>query len=132
MCHFQANHQIRKAYTPLFLFLEKPWESISMDYMSGLSSTKQGNDCVFVVIDRFSKMAILTVCKKNIIVEDTAKIFFKRVWFHFGIPHTIISDWDNKFLNTFWSSLWSCWTPSSQNPLFSTPKPMTKQRSSIK
>jgi hypothetical protein len=78
-----------------------------MDYMSGLPSTKQGNDCVFVVVDRFSKMAILTACKKNITVEDTAKLFFERVWVHFGIPQTIISDRDNRFLNTFWSSLWS-------------------------
>jgi hypothetical protein len=93
-------------YTPLPT-PEKPWESISMDYMSGLPSTKQGNDCVFVVIDRFSKMAILTACKKNITMTDTSKLFFERVWVHFGIPQTIISDWDNRFLNTFWSSLWS-------------------------
>jgi hypothetical protein len=29
------------------------------------------------------------------------------VWVHFGIPQTIISYWDSRFLNTFWSSLWS-------------------------
>jgi hypothetical protein len=63
-------------YTPLPIS-EKPWESISMDYMSGLPSTKQGNDCAFVVLDHFSKMDILTTYKKNIIVEDTAKIFFE-------------------------------------------------------
>jgi hypothetical protein len=40
-------------------------------------------------------------------MTDTAKLFFERVWVHFGIPQTIISDWDNRFLNTFWSSLWS-------------------------
>jgi hypothetical protein len=34
----------------------RPWESISMDYMSSLPSTKHGNDCVFMVVDRFSKM----------------------------------------------------------------------------
>jgi hypothetical protein len=71
-------------YTPLPTPM-KPWESISMDYMSGRPSTKQGIDCVFVVIDQFSKMAILTACKKNIIVADT-KLFFERVWVHFGIP----------------------------------------------
>jgi hypothetical protein len=48
-----------------------------MDYMSGLTSTKQGNDCVFVVVDRFSKMGILTACKKSITREATAKIFFE-------------------------------------------------------
>ena len=91
-------------YTPLPT-PEKPWESISMDYISGLPSTKQCNDCVFVFVDRFSKMDILTACKKNITVAYTAKLFFELVWVHFGIPQTIISDQDNKFLNTFWSSL---------------------------
>jgi hypothetical protein len=72
-----------------------------MDYVSGLLSTKQGNDYVFVVVDWFSKMAILTACKKNITMIATAKIFFKPAWVHFWIPHTIISNQDNRFLNTF-------------------------------
>jgi len=78
-----------------------------MGYMLGLPSTKHGNDCVFVVVDMFSKMAIMAVCKKNITAEATAKLFFERVWVHFEIPQSIISDWDNIFLSTFWSSLWS-------------------------
>ena len=64
----------------------QPWESISIDYMSGLPSTKHGNDCVFVVVDRFSKMTIMASCKKNITAKATAKLFFERVWVHFGIP----------------------------------------------
>jgi hypothetical protein len=93
-------------YTPLPI-PEKSWESISIIYMSGLSSTRHVNDCVFVLIDRFSKMVILTTYKKNVTVADTAKLFFERVWFHFGIPQNIIFDRDSRFLNTFWSSLWS-------------------------
>jgi hypothetical protein len=50
-----------------------------MDYMSGLLSTKWGNDYVFVVVDRFSKMAILDAHKKRITAEATAKIFFEQV-----------------------------------------------------
>jgi hypothetical protein len=78
-----------------------------MDYMSGLPSTKWGNDCVFVVVDHFSKMVILVACKKSITAEATAKLFFERVWVHFRIPQTIVSDRDSRFLNTFWSSVWS-------------------------
>jgi hypothetical protein len=52
-------------------------------------------------------MAILIAYKKRIIEADTAKLFFERLWVHFGIPHTIIFDRDNKFLNTFWLSLGS-------------------------
>jgi hypothetical protein len=78
-----------------------------MDYMFGLPSTKQGNDCVFVVVDWFSKMVILTAYKKRITMTYTTKLFYERVWVHFGIPQTIISDRDNNFLNTFWLILWS-------------------------
>jgi hypothetical protein len=63
-------------YTPLPT-PNQPRESISMDYMSGHPSTKHGNDCVFVVIDRFSKISIMMVCKKNIIAEATVKLFFE-------------------------------------------------------
>jgi hypothetical protein len=55
----------------------RPWESISMDYMLGLLSTKQGNDFVFVVVDLFFKMVILVAYKKSITVEATTKIFFE-------------------------------------------------------
>jgi hypothetical protein len=52
-------------------------------------------------------MAIMAACKKNITTKATAKLFFERVWVDFVIPQSIISDWYNRFLNTFWSILWS-------------------------
>ena len=54
-----AKPSIKKQglYTP-FPTPSHPWESISMDYMLGLPSTKHDNDFVFMVVDRFSKMAI--------------------------------------------------------------------------
>ena len=93
-------------YTPLPT-LDKLWELISMDYMSSLPTTKHGNDCIFVVIDRFSKMAILTTCKKTITTQGTTKLFFEQVWIHFGLLQTIVFYQDSRFLSTFWSSLWS-------------------------
>jgi hypothetical protein len=93
-------------YTPLPT-PSRPWESMSMDYMLDIPSTKHGNECVFVVVERFLKMPIMMACKKNITTQATTKLFFERVWVHFGIPQSIISDQDSRFLSTFWSSLWS-------------------------
>jgi len=63
-------------YTPLPT-PSRPLESISMDYMSFLPSTEHGNDCMFMVINKFFKMAILAVCKKSITSEEISKIFFE-------------------------------------------------------
>ena len=73
-----AKPSIKKQglYTPLHT-PSLPWESISMDYMLGVPSIKHDNDCVFMVIDRFSKMAIMAACKKNITGGATAKLFFE-------------------------------------------------------
>jgi hypothetical protein len=58
-------------------------------------STKRGNDCVFMVVDRFFKIDIMVTYKKSITEEAIVKIFFERAWVHFGIEQTIISNWDN-------------------------------------
>jgi len=63
-------------YTALPTPIE-PQESISMDYLSGLPFTKHGNEYVFVVMNIFSKMAILVTCKKSITIEETTKLFFE-------------------------------------------------------
>lgn len=91
-------------HTPLPTPIQ-PWESISVDYMLGLPSTKHFNAYVFFVVDRFSRMAIMAACRKNIVVEATTKLFFERVWVHFGIPNSITSNWDSRFVSTFLSSL---------------------------
>jgi len=72
-------------YTPLPT-PSQPWEYVSMDYMSGIPSTKHGNHYVFVVINRFYNIVILVTCKKSISAEAIAKLLYEKVLVHFGIP----------------------------------------------
>ena len=66
----------------------------------------KGHDYLYVIVDRFNKMCILIPCSKQNTAEQTAKLFFEHVWVHFGLPTSIVSDQDTRFVGNFWSSLW--------------------------
>ena len=79
---------------------ERPWESVTMDFIIGLPKSED-NDSIIVVVDRFSKYATFIATLTDCTAERTTRLFPNHVVKYWGLPKFIISDRDLRFTGKF-------------------------------
>jgi hypothetical protein len=84
---------------------EAPWDSVSMDFVTGLPLTDRKHDAMLVVVDRLTKMTHVIPTTTTVDTVGTARLFVDNVWKLHGIPLTVISDRGSVFVGTFFTEL---------------------------
>uniref|UniRef100_A0A2N9GSB9 Integrase catalytic domain-containing protein n=2 Tax=Fagus sylvatica TaxID=28930 RepID=A0A2N9GSB9_FAGSY len=84
---------------------EWKWEHISMDFVTGFPRTPSGNDSIWVIVDRLTKSAHFLAIKVGLSLERLAKLYVDEIVRLHGVPVTIVSDRDRRFVSQFWKKL---------------------------
>jgi hypothetical protein len=83
---------------------EQKWESVSMDFITGLPKT-QGRYYIYVVADRLTKFAHFFAISSECKATQVADLFFREIFRLHGLPKNIVSDRGSRFMSAFWQEL---------------------------
>ena len=88
----KAKHQRPAGLLQPVSIPEWKWDAISMDFVTGLPHSPKGNDAIWVIVDRFSKVAHFLPVKTTLRGDQMAELYVSRIVCLHGIPKWIHSD----------------------------------------
>ena len=86
----------------------RPWKSIAMDFITQLPESG-GNDAIWVVIDRITKMAHCIPCRTDMTARQFIRLFTKNVFRLHGMPKDITTDRGYIFTLEKWKEITQEW-----------------------
>ncbi len=81
----------------------RPWSHIGVDFVTDLPIS-DGNTCILVVVDRFSKACKFIPLKGLPTALETAECLFTNVFRNYGIPEEVVSDRGPQFIPCVWKA----------------------------
>ena len=85
---------------------EDKWTDVSLDFIMGLPVSERQNDGILTVVDRATKMVHLVPVRQTITAAETARVYWEQIGRLHGIPRSIVSDRDPRFVSKFWQEFW--------------------------
>ena len=76
-----------------------------MDFIVGLPRTQNGNDSIWVIVDRLTKVARFIPVKATYRGDKLAQLYIDNVLRLHGVPSRIILERGTQFIACFWKSL---------------------------
>nr|AAM14672.1 Putative polyprotein [Oryza sativa Japonica Group] len=101
----KAEHQKPAGLLQPSKIPEWKWEEIGMDFITGLPRTSLGQDSIWVIVDRLTKVAHFIPVKTTYSGSRLAELYMARIVCLHGVPKKIVSDRGSQFTSNFWKKL---------------------------
>ena len=75
-----------------------------MDFMTHFPRTPLRNDAVWVIVDRLTKSAHFLAVRMTFTLEEFYRLYVREIVRLHGVPVSIVSDRDPRFMAYFWKS----------------------------
>ncbi|KAK3570718.1 hypothetical protein QTP86_025260 [Hemibagrus guttatus] len=85
----------------------RPWSHLGVNFITDLP-TSRIHTCIFVVVDRFSKLCCLLPLKGPPTALEAAELMFNHVFRYFSIPEDIVSAQGPQFVSRVWRAFLTC------------------------
>ncbi len=88
--------------------LNRRWKDIAMNFIVGLSESKDLNENsvtnIMMIVNRLSKQVHYELMT-GMTTLNTARAFYRSIWKHHGLSDSITSDRETQFVSHFWDEL---------------------------
>ena len=83
---------------------EWKWEHIMMDFVTHFPWTLQRHDVVWVIVDQLTKSTHFLAVRMTFTLEEFYRLYIREIVRLHGVPVSIVSDRDPRFMAHFWKS----------------------------
>ena len=101
----KAEHQFPSGLLQPLRISKWKWESITMDFVSGLPLTPTKKDSIWVIVDRLTKCAHFVPVHTTYTLDKLVSLYIAEIVRLHGVPKSIVSDRDPQFTARFWDCL---------------------------
>src|SRR5438105_6769743 len=81
------------------------WDEIGMDFITGLPRTQKGNNSIWVIVDRLTKVAHFIPMKTMYQGDELAELYIQHILRLHGVPSRILTNRGTQFTSYFWKCL---------------------------
>ena len=76
-----------------------------MDFVTALPRTTRQHDAIWVIVDRLTKSTHFLPIKVIDSIDALSNLYVREIVRLHGVPVSIVSDRDSRFVSQFWQSL---------------------------